>query len=100
MKLINEYILVRMLERISSSIVLLENGEQENTMVGEILGACEGSSCLEGQFVRFVPYSGFEFNHAGKKCRLIRERDIILIHGQEFERGRYRFEDERKEPHP
>lgn len=100
MKLINEYILVRMLDRISSSLILPSNTEQEDTMVGLVLGTCEGTLCTEGQYVRFVQYAGFEYKHDGKKCRLIRERDIILIHGPEFDRERYRFEDERKEQHP
>lgn len=96
MKLLQDYLIVRMMKRVESVLYVPTDVKTETTMIGSVLDAsqeCQGISV--GSVVRFIPFSGFEHTQNGLTCRIIRMKDIILIHGDEFEPAKYKFEDEK-----
>lgn len=96
MKLLQDYLIVRMMKRVESKLILPTDIKTETTMIGTVLDVSD--ECYDirgGDVVRFLSFSGFEHIENGLACRIIRKKDIILIHGDEFEPAKYKFEDEK-----
>lgn len=95
MKLLQDHLIVRMMERTASKILLTTEARAESTMVGVVIETSDACTDIHpGEFVRFMPFAGIEYTLGDKACRIIRIRDVILIHGDEFETTRYCFTDQ------
>lgn len=102
MKLVHDYILVRMMKKKESGLILPTRAKEEMTMIGNVyeFAWSDGNQSKEHimlekhDIIRFMPYAGFEYEVNGQQFRLIHERDVILIHGTDFDPLAYQFADE------
>lgn len=102
MKLVHDYILVRMMKRKESGLILPTHAKEETTMIGNVYAFAWSDETDTKQhirlakhdIIRFLPYAGFEYESDGQQFRLIHERDVILIHGDDFLPTKYQFTDE------